>query len=55
VIRTAHCSVGRVKKVFSSKKKGSVIAESPAAGTRHTGGTAVSLTVSKGLKPKRSH
>jgi hypothetical protein len=51
-IRSAHCAVGKVTKSFSAKvKKGRVISQKPAAGSRHPAGTKIKLTVSKGKKP----
>lgn len=48
-LKRAHCSVGKIKKASSKRvKKGSVVSQSPAAGRSLPGGTAVSLTVSKG-------
>lgn len=48
-ITAGHCSLGRVKKSFSSKvKKGRVISQSPAAGKTFAPGAKVNLTVSKG-------
>ena len=45
-IREAGCTVGR-SKWFRSEKPGRVYAQSPAAGTRVPGGTAVELTVGR--------
>jgi beta-lactam-binding protein with PASTA domain len=51
-IRTRHCSVGRVKRKFSTlKKKGKVLAQSPKAGKNLKRGAKVNLVVGKG--PKR--
>jgi serine/threonine-protein kinase len=50
----AHCRVGTVKRVFSTKKKrGRVLAERPRSGTRHRKGYPVNLTVGKGPRPRR--
>jgi hypothetical protein len=50
-IKARHCSVGSVKKSFSSKvKKGRVISQAPAAGKTLAPGAKVNLTVSKGKK-----
>ena len=52
-LRKAHCSLGRVKLVASSKvKKGHVVSQKPAAGRRLVGHSRVSLGLSKG-KPHR--
>jgi hypothetical protein len=47
----AHCRVGKVKRVRSTKKKNVVVAQKPAAGKRLPKGGSVTLTVSKG--PRR--
>lgn len=47
-IATAHCTTGKVTKVKSSKKKGTVIKQSPRAGKHLAAKSKVSLTVSKG-------
>src|SRR6266540_3496 len=48
-IKRATCKVGKVKKRFSKKvKKGRVISQKPAAGTKVAAATPVNLTVSKG-------
>ncbi len=53
-IRTAHCSVGKVKKAFSHKvKKGLVTSQTPHSGSKRPPGTKVSLKLSQG-KPARS-
>ena len=47
--RKAHCSLGRVTPVFSSKvKKGHVVAQKPAHGRRLLGRSRVRLEISKG-------
>jgi serine/threonine-protein kinase len=52
-IRNAHCSAGKITKAFSAKtKKGRIISQKPAPGTRHPAGTKIKLTVSKGPKPR---
>lgn len=52
LIKRKQCKVGKVKKRFSKKvKKGRVISQSPAAGTKVAAATKVNLGVSKG--PKR--
>jgi DNA-binding beta-propeller fold protein YncE len=51
-VKRAHCSVGRVKKAFSSRvKKGRVIAQKPKPGVKRPPGSKVNLQVSKGKKP----
>jgi uncharacterized repeat protein (TIGR01451 family) len=48
-IRSAHCSVGKIAKKFSSrKKKGVVLSQKPKPGKTLLGGSKVSLTVGKG-------
>ena len=48
-LKAAHCGVGAVtKKASSSVAKGDVISSSPGAGTTHSKGTKVKLTVSSG-------
>jgi serine/threonine-protein kinase len=50
-LRAHHCSLGKVKKAFSSKvKKGRVISQKPKAGRHLRHGAKVNLTVSKGKK-----
>ena len=52
LIKRATCKVGKVKKRFSKKvKKGRVISQKPAAGTKVASATPVNLVASKG--PKR--
>jgi hypothetical protein len=47
-IDNANCSVGTIRKKKSRKRKGTVIGQSPAAGTQKDIGARVNLTVSKG-------
>lgn len=48
-IAKAHCKVGRVKKVHSTKKRrGKVVSERPGAGKKLRAGAKVNLTVGKG-------
>ena len=49
-IRKSHCAVGSVKKAFSSKRKGTVISQKPAPGTKRAAGGKVNLVLSKGKK-----
>jgi beta-lactam-binding protein with PASTA domain len=50
----AHCRVGTVRRVFSTKRKrGRVLAERPLPGTRHRRGFPVNLKVGKGPRPRR--
>jgi hypothetical protein len=50
-IRTAHCSLGRVRKAYSAKvRKGRVISQSPPAGKVLPEGGKLSLTISKGMR-----
>jgi hypothetical protein len=44
----AHCSLGKVTRVRSRVKRGTVLKQSPAPGLRRTRGTKVSLRVSRG-------
>jgi uncharacterized delta-60 repeat protein len=47
----AHCSVGKVTRVFSAKvKKGRVLSQKPKPGTKLNAGSKVRLTLSKGKK-----
>jgi Ca2+-binding RTX toxin-like protein len=46
----AHCTLGRVTKVFSRKKVGRVVAQRPAPRTRMAEGAHVRLVVSKGQR-----
>jgi PASTA domain-containing protein len=47
--RKAHCSVGKVKPVFSSRvKKGHVVSQKPTAGRRLLGHSRLRLEISKG-------
>jgi hypothetical protein len=48
VIRKAFCSVGKVRRVFSAKPKGHVVAQGPKHGKRLEQHAKVSLVVSKG-------
>lgn len=49
-LESANCSLGAVRKKPSPKKKGTVIAQSPAAGATLADGAAVSVTLSKGRR-----
>jgi beta-lactam-binding protein with PASTA domain len=49
-LKHANCGLGKVKKAFSKKKKGLVIAQSPKPGKTLSRGAKVSLTLSKGKK-----
>ena len=51
-IRAARCAVGSVKSVFSSKRKGTVVSQKPAPGTKRAVGAKVSLVLSKGKKKR---
>jgi beta-lactam-binding protein with PASTA domain len=53
-IRAAHCTPGAVRRVYSKKRAGLVIGQSPAAGRRFERNHAVKLVVSRGHKPKRA-
>jgi hypothetical protein len=48
LIFNANCTVGRVSKVRSSKRKGTVIAQAPHAGTTRAEGGQVNVIVSRG-------
>jgi PASTA domain/Divergent InlB B-repeat domain len=51
-LRQAHCSLGKVTKVFSAKmKKGRVLSSKPKAGKQLAAGSKVKLTLSKGKRP----
>ena len=50
VIRSRHCSVGRVKKAYSAKKSGIVISQKPRPGVRLAPHARVNLVVSKGRR-----
>jgi alpha-tubulin suppressor-like RCC1 family protein len=52
-LSAATCTAGKVSRRYSSKRKGRVLAQAPAAGTRLAGGARVALVVSKGRKPQR--
>jgi Cadherin-like beta sandwich domain/PASTA domain len=52
-LKKADCKMGKISRVYSSKSKGRVLAESPKPGTRLPAGSPVRLTVSKG--PKHQH
>ena len=50
-IKRAHCSVGKVTRVYSTKvKKGRVISQKPKPGTKLAAGSKLSLKVSKAKK-----
>jgi hypothetical protein len=48
VLKTAHCSLGKVQKATSKKKKGTVIAQSPPPGKTLAEGAKVNVVLSKG-------
>ncbi len=51
-IRRAHCSVGKVRRAFSSTvKRGRVVSQRPKPGAKRAAGSNVKLKVSKGTKP----
>jgi hypothetical protein len=51
-LKRAHCSVGKVTKVFSARvRKGRVVAPKPKAGKKLAPGARVKLVVSKGKQP----
>jgi len=47
-IRSAHCSVGRVRYLHAKRAKGHVVRQSPAAGRKLAVGSRVNLVVSRG-------
>jgi hypothetical protein len=47
-LKKAHCSLGKVTKKSSSKRKGLVIAQKPKAGTRGRFGLHVAVVLSRG-------
>ena len=50
-LKTAHCAVGHIPKHRSSAvHRGRVISSRPKAGSRHTAGTKIALTVSRGKR-----
>lgn len=49
-IRAAHCAVGRVKRIRSKKRNGTVTRESPSAGKMLAAGSKVNLWVSRGKR-----
>jgi hypothetical protein len=52
VIGAAHCSVGMISRVVSSKvKKGRVISQQPRRGSQRAAGAPIRLVISKGPKP----
>jgi hypothetical protein len=50
-IRVAGCSVGKIKHVFSSTRKGRVVSIAPGTGSSAPVGAAVTIDVSKGRRP----
>jgi len=52
-IEKAKCKVGDVKKAYSRRKKGTVIAQAPRAHAKLRVNAKVNLTVSRGRKPQR--
>jgi hypothetical protein len=51
-LRTGHCKLGKVTRVYSSRKKGRVLSQRPKGHRTFTVGTAVAVTVSRGSKPR---
>jgi dipeptidyl aminopeptidase/acylaminoacyl peptidase len=49
-IRSANCSVGRVRRRASKKRAGTVVAQAPGAGKRLPQGSRVNLVVSRGRR-----
>jgi beta-lactam-binding protein with PASTA domain len=49
-IRAAHCSVGKITRVRSKKKKGIVVKQRPLAGRTLAAGSKVKLWVSRGRR-----
>jgi beta-lactam-binding protein with PASTA domain len=49
-LKNANCSLGRVQKEFSSKRKGVVVGQSHRKGTTLTDHARVAVTVSKGKR-----
>jgi hypothetical protein len=49
-IKAAHCSLGKVQKATSKKKKGTVIAQNPPPGKKLAKGSKVNIVLSKGKK-----
>jgi PKD domain len=52
-IRKARCRTGRVRRAYSKRRKGIVVAQTPRAGRRLVVGARVHLVVSRGRKPQR--
>ena len=52
LIRAARCSVGSIRRAYSPRRKGTVISQRPAPGTRLASGGRVKLVVSKGKKKR---
>ena len=52
LIRAARCSVGSIRRAYSRTRKGKVISQGPAPGTRLTRGGKVRLVVSRGKKKR---
>jgi hypothetical protein len=52
LIRAARCSVGSIRRAYSRRRKGTVISQKPAPGTRLAGGGRVRLVVSRGKKKR---
>jgi len=50
MIRTAHCRLGAVRRAYSRRRKGTVLSQRPAPGTRRPAGTRINLVVSKGRR-----
>jgi PASTA domain/Domain of unknown function DUF11 len=54
LLASANCSLGKVARRFSAKRKGTVIAQKPRPGTNMTRNASVEVTLSKGRRPKQS-
>jgi hypothetical protein len=52
LITAGHCSLGKVRRKWSKRKRGLVLAHTPAAGAELAVGARVNLVVSRGPKPK---
>jgi len=50
-LRKKHCTPGTVKRAFSAKRKGTVLAQKPKPRTKLRRGGKVNLVASKGKKP----
>jgi hypothetical protein len=55
-IKTAHCSVGKIRYTPSSRRAhGVVLGLSPRSATKHASGAAVAIEVSSGPPPRVKH